>query len=588
MYPRAINKLPSLAKLTICLMITPLIGFQIQYPRLAAQETEPRSNPPFFERYSDWPEDLKIQGTLLVAESIEGLKPFIAELNSSPNKLKQWVIVGPHKLAQSMLADPAAAPNESSPSEYSPIASLERLTWTPKLDAVPEPEPQSMLLVCDDRLAHEIPDEFWSSTADTMRRYLALGATVGFVGPASVAMGKTYSKPDPKSPQNAPKLAQGLGLFPDAWIHFTDQGDCDANLCHAMQADARTVLIGISKDSAMVLQGRKGTVYGPGAATAWVPAHQHLPEASQRIETRGLKNRNAPENFLLDWTQWRRQAIERTLEIFPPAERQTPNVPNGTLIIVGGGGMPSGLMQRFVDLAGGKQAQLVYVPCSEDDDMSSDTRLLELWKQMGAKSCSLLHTKNRQIANEDERFLEPLKQATGIWFGGGRQWNLADSYYGTKAHLLMKQVLTRGGVIGGSSAGASIQGNYLARATPIENFRIMAPGYERGGLGFLNGVAIDQHFTQRRRQKDLRSLVETYPQMLGIGIDETTAILVQQSTAEILGPGTVTFQWQDESSRQIGEFIGSQGQQFDLATRMELAQPTEKTDSLKTKTPTDP
>jgi cyanophycinase-like exopeptidase len=116
----------------------------------------------------------------------------------------------------------------------------------------------------------------------------------------------------------------------------------------------------------------------------------------------------------------------------------------------------------------------------------------------------------------------------------------------------------------------------------------MAPGYERGGLGFLNGVAIDQHFTQRRRQKDLRSLVETYPQMLGIGIDETTAILVQQSTAEILGPGTVTFQWQVESSRQIGEFIGSQGQQFDLATRLELAKPTEKTDSLKTKIPTDP
>lgn len=588
MYPRAINILAALAKLTICLMITSLISSQIRYPGLAAQETEPRSNSPFFERYSDWPEDLKIQGTLLVTESIEGLKPFLAELNRSPSKPKQWVVVGPHKLSQMMLGDPGIESTDTSATASSAIASLERLTWTQKIDAVPEPDPQSMLLVCDDRLAHEIPDEFWSSAADTMRRYLAIGATVGFIGPASVAMGKTYNKPDPESQQNAPKLAQGLGLFPDAWIHFTDQGDCEATLCQAMQADARTVLIGISKDSAMVLQGRKGTVYGPGAATAWVPAHQHLPEASQRIETRGAKNRNAPENFLLDWTQWRRQAIERTLEIFPPTERQIPNVPNGTLIIVGGGGMPSGLMQRFVDLAGGEQARLVYVPCSEDDDMSSDTRLLELWKQMGAKSCSLVHTKNRQVANEDQRFLEPLEQATGIWFGGGRQWNLADSYYGTKAHLLMKQVLTRGGVIGGSSAGASIQANYLARATPIENFRIMAPGYERGGLGFLNGVAIDQHFTQRRRQKDLRSLVETYPQMLGIGIDETTAILVQQSTAEILGPGTVTFQWHDESSRQIGEFIGSQGQQFDLASRMEVAQPPEKTEILKTKTPTDP
>jgi hypothetical protein len=119
MYPRAINKFPSLAKLTICLMITPLIGFQIQHPRLAAQETEPRSNSPFFERYSDWPEDLKIQGTLLVAESIEGLKPFLAELNRSPNKPKQWVVVGPHKLFQTMLVDPAAASTDSSP-----IASL--------------------------------------------------------------------------------------------------------------------------------------------------------------------------------------------------------------------------------------------------------------------------------------------------------------------------------------------------------------------------------------------------------------------------------------------------------------------------------
>jgi len=229
-------------------MITSLISSQIRYPGLAAQETEPRSNSPFFERYSDWPEDLKIQGTLLVAESIEGLKPFLAELNRSPSKPKQWVVVGPHKLSQMMLGDPGIESTDTSATASSAIASLERLTWTQKLDAVPEPDPQSMLLVCDDRLAHEIPDEFWSSAADTMRRYLAIGATVGFIGPASVAMGKTYNKPDPESHQNAPKLAQGLGLFPDAWIHFTDQGDCEATLCQAMQADARTVLIGISKD----------------------------------------------------------------------------------------------------------------------------------------------------------------------------------------------------------------------------------------------------------------------------------------------------------------------------------------------------
>ena len=104
----------------------------------------------------------------------------------------------------------------------------------------------------------------------------------------------------------------------------------------------------------------------------------------------------------------------------------------------------------------------------------------------------------------------------------------------------MKQVLQRGGVIGGSSAGASIQARYMCRANPVANFDIMAPGYERG-LGFIGGVAIDQHFSQRRRQKDMTQLVNRYPQMLGIGIDEGTAIIVQKSVAEVVGKDKVHF-----------------------------------------------
>lgn len=102
-------------------------------------------------------------------------------------------------------------------------------------------------------------------------------------------------------------------------------------------------------------------------------------------------------------------------------------------------------------------------------------------------------------------------------------------------------MLHRGGVIGGSSAGASIQARYLARATPIGNTQIMAPGYERGGLGFLDGVAIDQHFSQRGRQKDMTQLMARHPQLLGIGLDEATAIVVKKSTAEVVGNGKVYF-----------------------------------------------
>ena len=162
------------------------------------------------------------------------------------------------------------------------------------------------------------------------------------------------------------------------------------------------------------------------------------------------------------------------------------------------------------------------------DDIPSQQRTIDMWKKMGVKHATFIHTKDRNKSNTDEEFMAPLKDATGIWFGGGRQWNMSDSYYGTKSHKLMKEVLKRGGVVGGSSAGASIQARYLARATPNENFDIMAPGYERGGLGFISGVAIDQHFSQRKRQKDMTQLVNKYPQMLGIGIDEATAIIVQK------------------------------------------------------------
>ncbi|MBM3967810.1 MAG: peptidase S51 [Planctomycetes bacterium] len=237
-------------------------------------------------------------------------------------------------------------------------------------------------------------------------------------------------------------------------------------------------------------------------------------------------------------------------------------------MIVGGGGMPDGLMARFVEIAGGKDAKLIYVPCLEDDDATREAGTLNVWKGMGVQQCSMIHTKNRVRANEDDAFLEPLKSATGIWFGGGRQWNLADSYYGTKAHQLMLDVVAKGGIVGGSSAGASIQGNYLARATPIENFRIMAPGYERGGLGFIRGVAIDQHFSQRGRQKDLRSLVQTYPQMLGIGIDEATAIIVRKSTAEVVGTGRVFFYSNSSTPSDplptVEEQAGSASQVFNL------------------------
>lgn len=108
----------------------------------------------------------------------------------------------------------------------------------------------------------------------------------------------------------------------------------------------------------------------------------------------------------------------------------------------------------------------------------------------------------------------------------------------------------------------------------------MAPGYERG-LGFIGGIAIDQHFSQRRRQKDMTQLVDRYPQLLGIGIDESTAIIVQKSTAEVVGKGKVYFYNRDEpvvSGKDDFLALGS-GSSYDLANRILIEEDEEEADS---------
>ena len=333
----------------------------------------------------------------------------------------------------------------------------------------------------------------------------------------------------------------GMNLFPDSIIE-TDFGsdDDERRLKSALVANPRSVGIGISKNTTLVLSGRKCFVLDKGRAKFFLAANTRQPQREQTIQPAGSR-REMTAN-LVDLMEWRRDAIDRDLAPFPPANPNPPLVENGTLVIVGGGGMPRNLMSQIVEMAGGpEKAKMVYIPCAEKEDIGERQRTVESWKRMGVKHATFIHTKDRNKANTDDDFLAPLKDATGLWFGGGRQWNFADSYYGTKAHKLMKDVLKRGGVIGGSSAGASIQARYLARATPIGNFQIMAPGYERGGLGFISGVAIDQHFSQRGRQKDMTQLMKKHPQLLGIGLDEATAIIVQKSKAKVVGRGKVHF-----------------------------------------------
>jgi cyanophycinase len=230
-------------------------------------------------------------------------------------------------------------------------------------------------------------------------------------------------------------------------------------------------------------------------------------------------------------------------------------------------------MSRFIKLAGGLNAPLLYVPCEERETIQGEPRILKSWRSAGVTNVDWIHTKDRTKANQDEALLNKIRKAKGIWFGGGRQWNFVDSYQNTTAHKLMHEVLAKGGVIGGSSAGASIQGSYLARANPLGNMDAMAEGYEIG-LGFLTGVAIDQHFSQRGRLPDMTALANTYPELLGIGLDEASSIIVQGKVATAFSrDGRNVYIYDRRKPVVEGQkdyLLLAHGQRFDLQARKAL------------------
>jgi cyanophycinase len=155
----------------------------------------------------------------------------------------------------------------------------------------------------------------------------------------------------------------------------------------------------------------------------------------------------------------------------------------------------------------------------------------------GAKHVRRVHPRTPQEA-EDPAVLDALRQAGGVWFSGGRQWRLVDALNDTAAERLLQEVMKRGGAVGGSAAGASILAAYLVRGNPLANQQMMAVGYEEG-FGLLPGAAIDSYFTQRKRFADMAELKQAYPQLVGLGLDEGSAIVVKGHEFEVFGKNRV-------------------------------------------------
>ena len=196
----------------------------------------------------------------------------------------------------------------------------------------------------------------------------------------------------------------------------------------------------------------------------------------------------------------------------------------GTLLIAGGGEMPPIVNQRFWELAGGKNGRLVIIPAYQAS--RADTgRLKGEWRGWKFSSMRVMQAATREIA-DNPCFADPLQNATAVWFSGGEQSWLANLYAGTVTEARLQELLDRGGIIGGTSAGAAIMTKVMIEEGKTE------PKLCRG-LDLLKDSVVDQHFFYRNRMQRLAKALKIEPKLIGFGVDEGTALFIQVSSGRI-------------------------------------------------------
>jgi len=203
----------------------------------------------------------------------------------------------------------------------------------------------------------------------------------------------------------------------------------------------------------------------------------------------------------------------------------------GALVIHGGGHLSRDVLRQFAALGGGAQGRLVVIPTASatPDDHEA---LVTAMTALGFASVEVLHTTSRDTAN-DAAFVAPLTTATAVWFDGGEQSRLERAYHGTAVEDELHRLLARGGVIGGSSAGAAIMSRVMIRGGRV------TPRMGTG-LDLVPGAIIDQHFIARSRKARLLTALHRHRDLIGLGIDEGTALIVHDDHADVVGESTVT------------------------------------------------
>ena len=218
----------------------------------------------------------------------------------------------------------------------------------------------------------------------------------------------------------------------------------------------------------------------------------------------------------------------------------------GHLLIIGGGSRPPEALKEFVALS--NNGPILVITSASGVPYESGPSMIGQFMKAGAKDAQWLHVDSPEMGNADST-VQKIESATAIFFTGGVQERLMQRVGGTRSEAAIKKLYNkRGGIIGGTSAGAAVMskvmitGNELINKDTTDAFiAIQAKNIEtKKGFGFLDQVIIDQHFVVRKRHNRLISLVLENPKLVGIGIDEDTAILIYPNNKfRVYGKGSV-------------------------------------------------
>ncbi|MFO1000638.1 MAG: cyanophycinase [Planctomycetaceae bacterium] len=434
-----------------------------------------------------------------------------------------------------ILADASSEPQEAAESArqwlsehgLSNVVSVDSGLTAPEkfAETIKAIEKASVVWICGGQQSRLAETYAGSEVEDALRAMLQRGGTIAGTSAGAAIMSKVMIA----SGKDQPEISVGWDLLTGGIVdqHFSERDRLNRSRI-AVDRNPGCFGLGIDESTAVIVSGRSLQVTGNGNATILLAKCSYRESESYEIAPGGVA----------DLTQVRRAALQRKSGVDPGEPvNGPPELKSGSLVVVGGGSMPEDVVDRFVELAGRRDARIVVLPTAVPRSETTD-EVPGFLKRAEVANISVLTQRNGEV--ETEAFQSALKSATGVWFGGGRQWNFVDAYEGTTAIELFHDVLRRGGVIGGSSAGATIQGEFLVRGHPLGNTVMMAEGYERG-FAFLPGVAIDQHFAQRGRQPDLLPVIKRHSKLLGIGIDEGTAVVVTGSQAEVIGQHSAHF-----------------------------------------------